>query len=136
MYDTIDDIEKLAGVKCAGSDREESALHDPSLTIFLTNGYRLISEKSMLGQSIELEAFNKAVDKSAPAFKAEIYHSLGGSYESPDNNIYQEQNGVQTKISLETFISEVHNIIGQEIFDFLKERHSSVPFRVVQGPKF
>lgn len=142
MYKTIDDIEKLDNVESAGSNVDENPLRDANLTIFLKNNYRLISTKSMLLQTIELEPFNidldEELDESACTFKAEIYRALGsysytGNYlSSPDNKIYQEKNGVKTNLSLEEFSSKLHHILGSAIFDFLKERHSSIPFKVIE----
>lgn len=135
MYNAFQEIEKLAGVESAGSDVNENPLHDESVTIYLKNGYRLISTKSLLGQTIELDPFSDTLDSSTPSFKAELYHKIETPFHyQPKNEIYKLHNNLRRRISLEKFIEQVNAIISQELNEFLKQRHESVPFRVIHPP--
>lgn len=129
---TFDDINKLEGVRCAGSEEEKDPLHDSNLTLFLENGYRLISTMTALGQTLELEPFDDGIS-SSPSFKAQIYHNAFALMPKPQDKAIQIRNGIQSDIHLETFIDEMAAILSQEVIGFLKERHAMLPFRSIKN---
>lgn len=134
-FETINEIKQIDGVKAAGTDTNLNPLHDESVTFFLKNGYRLISTKHFLGQTIELEPFDNKVE-GQPSYFAEIYHENEGFLSgSPQDKIYQRIDGVQKDIQLSSFIENVSKIISNELSQFLKLRHEILPFQVTSSNK-
>ena len=123
-YEDFEELAKLNSVEAIGSDTNLNPLHDESVTIFLKNGYRIISTKSLFGQSLELEDLN---DAKKPIYKAEIYHQFTEDLPVPKNKFYQEEDGSIFKMKDEVFYSKISTIIGKEIYNYLAERHKSVP---------
>lgn len=130
LYQSFKEIQALENVKSAGSDTDKNPLFDESVTLFLENGYRLISTKSLLGQTLELEPFDENV-KSQPTYKAEIYHDIDILPNKPKNRIFEVKNGISKDISIDEFIMEVTPILGSDVSEFLKQRHESLPFRKI-----
>jgi hypothetical protein len=131
-FSTYEDINKLKGVKSAFSEFNASPLHDANITIFFMNGYRLVSRKSILGQTIELQPFNnKLLSSDSPGYAAYIVQR-GFAESNPDNKIIEQRNGNDNNIDLENFAQNVSNIIGKDVFDFLTQRHASIPFTAAQ----
>src|SRR5262245_27994985 len=125
IYNNFDEISKLPLVKCVESDANIHPLHDESVTVFLTNGYRLISTKSILGQSLELEPF-KAATAQNPILKAEIYHQVESGIPKPKDQLYQEIAGKTQAMKSDNFSKLVEGIVGAPLFEYLKQRHQSI----------
>ncbi len=129
-FTTFEKIRKIEGIRYAGSEYENSPLHDPNITIFFHNGYRLISAKSTLGQTIELEPFDeKLLNSAMPTFKAFIFHDIAEFKHKPENEIFELQNDIKIPIDISTFAQKITDIVGEEVKNFLQERHESIPFR-------
>lgn len=131
---TFQYLESLDGVDSVDSEYEQSPLNDPDLTLFFKNGYRLISKKCTLGQTLELEPVDDdLLDLAvAPSYKAEIYHNVIKGCKTEDKFV-EMRNDNETAIDIETFAQEVTDIVGKEVKDFLKDRHQSIPFRTIQN---
>lgn len=132
LYNTFESLETIDGVESVDSEYNQHPLFDDEITIFFKSGYRLISSKSLLGQTIELTPFNDELE-NAPTLVAQIYHDIGLGF-SAKNDIYQLQNGKQETIDVAEFSKSITQIIGNEIMNFLKERHKSIPFKSLNVP--
>lgn len=127
---TFKDLDALEGVKSATSDNEKNPMRDSDLTIFLKNGYRVISKISALGQTLELSPFKeKLIESFAPSFTAQIYNPTP-FYQKPDDQFFKIVDENETPIEMGSFMEELEKIIGQQVKDFLQLRHESLNFSV------
>ena len=129
----FDDIQKMPSVAQVGSDLSNSPTQDPSLTVFLKNGYRLISTKSALGSSIEAEAFDEECKKNSEVqyCSAEMHNPINGISRSKDNfsKKIQSPDGEQNTIptTKDDFFNSLEKIIDdKQLYNFLQDRHKNV----------
>lgn len=131
QFNIFADIEKLEGVDIADSNLNNSPLLDPNVTLLLKNGYKVISAKSLVGQSIEL--LNSEV-----TYIAYVYHALnidGSATLQPDNAFYKLENGTKTDISFLEFQQVLGDVVGEQVMGFLSQRHESIPFLITVAPE-
>jgi hypothetical protein len=121
---SYEDIKNMPGVKNAFSEFNANPLRDENITIFFNNGYRLISAKSPLGQSIELEPFDKKLSKTTSSYKAMFYQNRSKT-ETTQNATFTEND---ISINANDFSIKLNEIVGAQIFSFLSERHQTVEF--------
>jgi ApbE superfamily uncharacterized protein (UPF0280 family) len=137
MFERFDDIEKLDNVKSVGSEEQTSPLQDSDVTLFLKNQYRVITTKSVLGESITIESTDKS---SVLAYRAMAINSIATAYAGITSNkpkvtqTYEKRAREQyEKISKEEFGNAVHALVGPAVWDYLQSRHSGSFVHVTQG---
>ncbi len=128
LHNTFEDIQKLDGVKASGSYTNQHPLFDENITILFHNGYRLISSKSVLGQTIELGSLYNP--ETEPSFTAHIYHE-NAMYPHIKNDIFKEQNGITHELSTDEFLNTIGTFVSKEVMEFLSKRHESIAFTVL-----
>lgn len=132
LYNTFDKIEALNGVKTAVSENDNSPLLDENITLFLDYGYRLISRKSLLGQSIEVAKYDEQLDDYVPNLEALTYHNIdkvfGTKKIKQKDQFASYHEGAVDIIDSTLFMHSLSAVISNDVMMFLKKRHSSLPF--------
>lgn len=116
-----------------GSDTETNYYDDYSVTIFLKNGYRIISNKEVLGSSLSIEYFNEKPppeNTSEANIYSEVFNDVLPNMQSTPAKYYtQNANGKNKALSKEEFLNSVDTIVPSEVFNFLQKRHSYLLFK-------
>jgi len=113
-------------IRSIGSEQELDYCNECSVTLFLKNGYRIISIKSMFVDQISVEVFQSK----------EYIPSIGNIYfedfkTKPSQRKYYECSaGMRTNLMPEEFALKLDNIAGSEVVNFLRERHGFMQYLV------
>ena len=123
-HDTISfkRLEAYENVRSVSSEAERDPLTDNNVTIFLKNDYRIISDRSILGQAISLD---HRFEMSAPSYYWILtYPSVKKDDDSKgDCTQLIRQSNESRPISLEAFFENLRRICGSDVYDFLLQRH-------------
>jgi hypothetical protein len=133
-YKTFEDLEKIDGVRCAASEQMNNPILDTSVTIFLKNGYRVISTKDLFGQTLEVDPFEKIVIEN-PSLKAMVFNNsvplmANKVIEMPQPRFYKVENGVEEDITQTLFVEMISPILGEELLSFITARNDIIPYYV------
>lgn len=115
-------------IQAIGSENEVDYFNEYSVTLFLNNGYRIISIKSFFVNQISVEMF-APIDgvKSQGNIYLEEYNAKRKLYEVSEE-------GIRTNLTPEAFALKLESIAGMEVINFLRERHEYFQYLVVMNP--
>jgi len=120
------DYAKLLNITDIGSEYQNNPLTDPEITIFFTNGYRLINMTSVLGQSIEFVPINSK-NGDLYLYTAIIAFSIDEHSTNTLEPMFTQKNNHGTEqITKEEFNEKLINIAGPEIYELLKARNNEI----------
>lgn len=129
----MNDLEALKDVVKYGSDAESDPLNDESVTLFLKNGYRLISTKDINGQSLQLVPFDgEAKLKRADSYEATIFHEIV-NLNTPADIFEKVVDGIRKTISSQEFMDALSKIVSNETMDYLEKRHNIIVFKQISA---
>ena len=126
-------LQQFENVRSASSEFENNPLTDNNITIFLKNNYRIISDRSILGQAISLE---HRFDMSAPSYSWILaYPSMKNNDDSKgDFTQVIRQSNESSPICFDVFFENLKQICGPDVFNFLLMRHQLPQYMISVEP--
>lgn len=132
-YLSYSEIEKFDNVKSVGSLEESNPLHDSSVTIFTNNQYSVTSNKSFYGYTLEISPTNNASHK-LPIYTFTLANHFLLSKHGKKPQFEKKSSYKSEKLSPDTFEKKVKKIVGEQIWNYLRARHSG--FAIIEQPSF
>jgi len=119
-------------IRAIGSDAEVNYYDDFSVTIFLKNGYRIISNKEVLGSSLSIEFFDKKQlqHTSVENIYSEVMNEVWSNDQKPCAKYYKKNSDYKNvKLTQDAFLDLVNKIVPNKVVEFLNKRHSYLLFQ-------